>query len=249
MTGIRRTAGVGIVSGGLLAIGAVTGVQARQEKSAATAITPQQAMFFESKVRPVLVNNCYGCHAGKNIRADISLDSPAALLKGNAHGPVLVPGEPDKSVLIHVLNYDGKVKMPPSGKLRAEEIAALTAWVKMGAPWPVGTQHVVPSPAASVSGGKPEKIVSAADKSMWPFKPFGKPALPAVKNSAWCQSPIDRFILAGLEAKGLKPAPSASKKDLLRRAYFDLIGLPPTPCRSGCFYRRQISRRFCPRSG
>ena len=234
MTGIRRTAGVTLVCGGLLAAMGVTGVQARQERPAA-AITPQQAMFFESKVRPVLVNNCYSCHAGKNIRADISLDSPAGLLKGNAHGPVLVPGDPDKSVLIHVLNYDGKVKMPPSGKLRAEEIAALTAWVKMGAPWPETGKREEGKGNSGVTGGKPEKIVSAADKSVWPFKPFAKPALPPVKNSAWCQSPIDRFILAGLEAKGLKPAPPASKKDLLRRAYFDLIGLPPTPAEVDAF--------------
>ena len=244
MTGIRRTAGIGFVSGGLLAIGAITGVQARQEKSASAAITPQQAMFFESKVRPVLIANCYSCHAGKNIRADISLDSPTALLKGNAHGPVLVPGDPEKSVLIHVLNYDGKVKMPPAGKLRAEEIAALTAWVKMGAPWPEAAKPTGTQPAAAASGGKPEKIVSAKDKNTWPFKPFSKPALPPVKNSAWCQSPIDRFILAGLEAKGLKPAPPAAKKDLIRRAYFDLIGLPPTPAQVDAFLADKSPNAF-----
>lgn len=245
MAGIRRTASVGIVSGGLLAVLGVTGVQARQEKPAlATAITPQQAMFFESKVRPVLVNNCYGCHAGNNIRADIRVDSLAGLLKGNARGPILVPGDPDKSVLIHVLNYDGKVKMPPAGKLRAEEIAALTAWVKMGAPWPQEGNREQGTGNSGVAGGKPEKIVSAADKSKWPFKPFSKPALPAVKNSAWCQSPIDKFIMAGLEAKGLKPAPTAAKKDLLRRAYFDLIGIPPTPADVDAFLADKSPNAF-----
>ena len=244
MASIRRTAGMGIVSGSLLAVLGVTGVQARQEKPAASAITPQQAMFFESKVRPVLVNNCYGCHAGNNIRAGISLDSPAGLLKGNARGPVLVPGDPDKSVLIHVLNYDGKVKMPPAGKLRAEEIAALTAWVKMGAPWPEAKKTVGTQLAVSATGGKPEKIVSAKDKNTWPFKPFSKPALPVVKNAAWCQSPIDKFIMVGLEAKGLKPSAPASKRDLLRRAYFDLIGIPPTPADVDAFLADKSPNAF-----
>ena len=157
---------------------------------------------------------------------------------------MLVPGDPEKSVLLHVLNYDGKVKMPPAGKLRAEEIAALTAWVKMGAPWPKKGTGNREQGTVRATGGKPEKIVSAKDKNTWPFKPFAKPALPAVKNSAWCQSPIDRFILAGMEAKGLKPAPPAAKKDLIRRAYFDLIGLPPTPAEVDAFLADKSPNAF-----
>ena len=218
--------GIGLVSGAALVGVAVGSVRAGQQNAApVAAMTPQQIAFFESKVRPVLINSCFACHAGGQHSADISLDSTAALLKGNAHGPVVVPGDPDKSMLLHVLNYEGKVKMPPAGKLRAEEIAALAAWVKMGAPWPEKKEGEKAAPI----GGKPEKIVTAAQKQMWPFKAFRKPTLPVVKNTAWVKTPIDRFILARLEAKGLKPAAPASRHDLLRRAYFDLIGLPPTP--------------------
>ena len=229
MSGLRRTAAIGIISGGALIAFSTMGVQARQQKTGAvTAITPQQALFFESKVRPVLVNNCFSCHGNGKHTDDISLDSMADLLKGNAHGPSLVPGDPDKSTLIHVLSYTGKVKMPPAGKLRVEEIAALTAWVKMGAPWPEAKGTAKESEAGK-SGGKPEKIVSAAEKQAWPFKAFQKPIPPKVKDTLWAKTPIDRFILAKLEAQGLKPAVPASRRDLIRRAYFDLIGLPPTP--------------------
>jgi Protein of unknown function (DUF1549)/Protein of unknown function (DUF1553)/Planctomycete cytochrome C len=222
--------GVGLISGIALVGVAVGSVRAgQQQKAAPVAMTPPQIAFFESKVRPVLINNCFACHANGQHSADIILDSTASLLKGNAHGPVLVPGDPDKSILLHVLNYDGKVKMPPAGKLRAEEIAALAAWVKMGAPWPDAGKKEEGKTTGGPPGGKPEKIVTAAQKQMWPFKTFRKPALPVVKNTAWAKTPIDRFILAGLEAKGLKPAAPAGRRDLLRRAYFDLIGLPPTP--------------------
>ena len=205
------------------------GVQARQQKAEPSPVmTPQQVLFFESKVRPVLVNNCFSCHGNGQHTADISLDSMAGLLKGNGHGPSLVPGDPEKSTLIHVLSYTGKVKMPPVGKLRAEEIASLTAWVKMGAPWPAA-RGAGKEGEAPKGGGKPEKIVSAAEKNAWPFKVFHKPAPPAVKDTMWAKTPIDRFILAKLEEKGLKPAAPAGRRDLIRRAYFDLIGLPPTP--------------------
>ncbi len=191
-------------------------------------MTPAQSAFFESKVRPVLIANCYACHGMGQARADITLDSMAGLLKGNAHGPVVVPGDPANSVLMHVLAYDGKIKMPPSGKLRVEEIAALAAWVKMGAPFPTNgkAQGESSSVAAPV---KAEKVVTAANKQMWPFKPFRKPALPPMKDTLWAKTPIDRFILAKMEMQGLKPALPASRRDLIRRAYFDLIGLPPTP--------------------
>src|SRR5207248_2801330 len=98
--------------------------------------TQEQAEFFETKVRPVLANNCYSCHGPSMQQGGIRLDSLAALLKGNTNGPVLKGGDPAGSALIHVIRYDGKVKMPPSGKLKQADIDALTEWVKMGAPWP-----------------------------------------------------------------------------------------------------------------
>ena len=162
------------------------------------------------------------------------------MLKGNAHGPALVAGDPEKSALLKVVHYDGAIKMPPTGKLRPEEIAALTAWVKMGAPWPATKGPGGPSNP----GQAPDLILTPAQKNFWSFRPIVKRALPKVKNAAWCISPIDRFILAKLEEKGLKPAPAADRRTLIRRAYFDLIGLPPTPEAGRSLRQRQSARRL-----
>jgi mono/diheme cytochrome c family protein len=183
-------------------------------------ITQEQAAFFESKIRPILFNNCFSCHGEKEQKGGLRLDSMADLQKGNASGPAVIAGDPDKSPLIRAIRYSGKVKMPPAGQLKPEEIAALAEWIKKGAQWPE---------AKPVTPQKPDYVITEKQRSFWSFRPVKKPALPAVKNSTWVKTPIDRFILAGLEAKGLKPAPAVDRRSLIRRAYFDLIGLPPTP--------------------
>ena len=219
---LRRGVVAGAIASGILLLlcGAV-GHAADEPK----AVTPEQTTFFESKIRPLLANNCYACHAGSESHGGLKLDSREAILKGNAHGPALVVGDTEKSALLKAVHYDGAIKMPPTGKLRPEEIAALTAWIKMGAPWP--TTKGVGNPTNP--GQAPDLILTPAQKNFWSFRPIVKRPLPRVKNSAWCISPIDRFILAKLEEKGLKPAPSADRRTLIRRAYFDLIGLPPSP--------------------
>ncbi len=190
----------------------------------AAPVTAEQAAFFESRIRPVFAAKCFSCHGNQDQRGGLRLDSREAAFKGSAKGAVIVSGEPEKSRLIAVIQYTGAVKMPPAAKLRPEEIAALTAWIKMGAPWPA---------VAPVNGGAKgqalDMTLTDAQRNFWSFRPVIKPALPAVKNSAWCQSPIDRFVLARLESKGLKPAPPADRRSLIRRVTFDLIGLPPTP--------------------
>jgi hypothetical protein len=171
--------------------------------------------FFESKVRPVLIEHCYKCHSDAKQKGKLRLDSRAGQLRGGEHGPALVPGNPEKSLLITALRHgeEDELKMPPSKKLPADKIASLTQWVKMGAPWPAG-----------------EKVAAAKSETPhWAFQPVKRPALPAVKNRAWSVNPIDTFILAGLEAKSLSPNPPASRTELLRRAYYDVTGLPPTP--------------------
>ena len=210
-----------VASGMLLALSGSVGHAADEQNT----VTPEQATFFESKIRPLLANNCYACHAGTEARGGVKLDSREAMLKGNAHGPALVAGDAEKSAILKVVHYDGAIKMPPTGKLRPEEIAALTAWVKMGAPWPATKGPGGPSNP----GQAPDLVLTPAQKSFWSFRPIVKPSLPKVKNASWCISPIDHFILAKLEEKGLKPAPAADRRTLIRRAYFDLIGLPPTP--------------------
>jgi mono/diheme cytochrome c family protein len=211
----------GIALMGALVVATGVGLAADQK---ADQITPEAAEFFEAKVRPVLVNNCFGCHSDKQQQGNLRLDSLANMLKGNSGGAVIVAGNPDKSPLVHVIRYDGKVKMPPSGKLKQADIDVLTSWVKMGAPWP-GTKV---SEAAEQAAKTGEYVITDQQRKFWSFQPVRKPAVPVVKNKAWVSNPVDNFVLAKLEKKGLKPSPRADKRTLIRRAYLDLIGLPPT---------------------
>jgi hypothetical protein len=180
----------------------------------------QAIEFFENQVRPILVENCFSCHGDKKQKAGLRLDSRAALLKGSETGPVVVLGNPAQSALIRAVRQDGDVKMPPKGKLPAEAIDALTAWVKLGAPWPE-------TPKKSQVNG--EDRIALARKSHWAFRPVRKPAVPVVQDQTWPLTPVDRFILAKLEQKGLRPAKPADRRTLIRRATLDLLGLPPTP--------------------
>src|SRR5208283_3986191 len=134
------------------------------------------------------------------------------MLSGGESGPAMVAGHPDESRLIKAIRYAGEVQMPPAKKLSDEQVAALAAWVKMGAPWPAAETTV-----RVVETGK-EFQITKEDRAFWAFQLVKEPGLPAVKNTAWPQSPIDYFILAPLEAKGLHPVPPADKRALLRRA-------------------------------
>jgi hypothetical protein len=180
---------------------------------------PAQIDFFEKHIRPVLVNHCYSCHSAdaKRIRGDLLLDSRDGLRKGGETGPAIVPGKPAESLLIQALHYE-KLQMPPTGKLPANVIADFERWVAMGAL----------DPREKKSVAKKSTIDFTAAKKHWAFQPIRKPELPKVKNSQWPAKPIDTFILAKLEEKGLTPADPADRRTLIRRAYFDLIGLPPT---------------------
>ena len=196
--------------------------------SAAEAETPSRegVEFFESKIRPLLVEHCYECHSAESrkVKAGLRLDTRELLLKGGESGPALVPGKPDESLLIRSVRYaDKEFQMPPKGKLRADQIAALEQWVKLGVPDPRS------GGATASTGPKPAPVNIAEGRKFWAFQPLRQPALPKVKDTRWAQSPVDRFILAGLEAKGLKPVPPTDRRTLIRRATFDLTGLPPTP--------------------
>ena len=187
---------------------------------------PAGVEFFEQKIRPVLVEHCYSCHSAKakKIRGGFRLDSRAKLLEGGDRGGDLTPGDPDKSLLIEAVCYkDTELQMPKDGKLPDAVVADLTAWVKMGAPW--GKDD---GPVASVPV-KPAFDLQQRKHDHWAWRPIRATEPPIVKDTAWPRGPVDRFILARLEAKGLTPAPPADKRTLLRRLSFDLIGLPPTP--------------------
>src|SRR4051812_48224134 len=185
----------------------------------AAPLSPEQTEFFEKQVRPVLAERCYECHsADKKQKGGLSLDTRAATLKGGDTGPALTAGDPEKSLLIEAIRYGNHdLQMPPKKRLADREVKALEQWVKMGAP--------DPREAAPVA--KAGRVIDIeAGRKFWSFTPLVRvtpPAEPAVV------SPIDRFIQAKLREKGLHPAPAADKRTLLRRATYDLIGLPPTP--------------------
>jgi cytochrome c553 len=196
------------------------------------------ADFFEKCVRPVLVENCLGCHGPSKAKSGLRVDSREALLAGGDGGPALRPGDPDGSRLIEVIRHDGDIAMPPKRRLADEEIAALREWVKAGAPWPDST----PKTQAARPAATP--ILTAEDRDYWAFRPLHLAAPPAVRNAAWASSPIDRFVLARLEAKGLHPVPPADKRALIRRVTFDLTGLPPMPAEIDAFLADDSAEAF-----
>src|SRR5260370_13140792 len=189
--------------------------------AAAEPPSPEQIEFFEKKVRPILVDNCVSCHGPKKQELGLRLDSKTAALKGSDVGPVLVSGEPDKSSLIEAVRYKGQTKMPPpekGKKLPDEAIDVLTAWVKMGVPWPDGP-----------AGEAKALTVTEVRAKHWSFQAVKKPDVPKLENATCVKTPDDAFVFAKLQDTKLAPAPAADKRTLIRRATFDLIGLPPTP--------------------
>jgi hypothetical protein len=204
---------------GTMLLGCCLGLCNGQPPAASSATTEKptsQALeFFESKIRPVLAERCFRCHGPEKQKGGLRLDSREGMLKGSTSGPVIVPGQPEKSLVIEAIQQKGDVKMPPDEKLPAEAVANLGEWIKAGAPWPG-------SAVATVS-------TVEAWKMHWAFQPVKKVAQPSVQHQSRVQSPIDAFILAELEKRGLALAAPADKRTLLRRASFDLIGLPPTP--------------------
>jgi len=175
--------------------------------------------FFESKVRPILMNNCSACH-GDAAMSGLRVDSREGLLKGGTMGPAIVPGNPDASLLIRSVRQTGDLKMPKGGKLQPQEVDALSQWIKSGASWPDSK-----APVKAATG----RIITAKDRGFWSFQPLKAPAPPAVKDVSWASNEIDKFILSRLESENLKPAIKADRRTLIRRAYYDLIGLPPSP--------------------
>jgi hypothetical protein len=191
---------------------------------------PKGIEFFEAKIRPVLSKHCYECHSAqaKKLKADLLLDSKAGMLKGGDSGPVFVPGKSKESLIIKALLHDGSTKMPSqSVKLPKEIIDDFAKWIDMGAP--------DPRDGKAVSKKKTYDIDK--ERNYWAFRPLPDIAAPAVKNAGWAKTPVDRFILAKLEEKGLTPNGAINAERLLRRATFDATGLPPTPAEIDAFLK------------
>ncbi|HEY3963240.1 MAG TPA: DUF1553 domain-containing protein [Planctomycetaceae bacterium] len=178
--------------------------------------------FFEKRIRPVLVEHCYACHSGDaKIKGGLRLDSHEGWSKGGDSGVAIEPGKPDESLLIEAIRSAGDLKMPPNGRLPEKIIADFEQWVKMGAPDPRKIADVKPQ----------SKTIRAAQtgRRHWAYQPPVAHPVPAVRDAIWPRTSIDHFILARLESERLAPGPRASREMLVRRVFFDLAGLPPTP--------------------
>jgi hypothetical protein len=197
--------------------------------------TQEQVAFFEKSIRPVLVRECYSCHASTaaKVRGGLKLDTRDAVRKGGEDGPAVVPGDPRNSLLIKAIRHeDDHLKMPPKKKLADDVIADFERWVAMGAP----------DPRDGTARTSHYEIDVEKGRQFWAFQPPKKPAPPPVQDAAWPAGDIDRFLLAGMEAKGLRPVGDADPRALLRRLTFDLTGLPPAAEDVEAFVREYAAR-------
>ena len=196
-----------------------------QDSDKAPSFSPQQVAFFEKQVQPLLRQHCWKCHGDdpSKLRGGLDLRTRGAILIGGDSGSAVDLRQPDKSLLLQAVHYkDEHIRMPPKGKLSEAEIAILQKWVQEGLP--------VPADRLGNSTADPPRSHAAEEaKKYWAYQPVRRPTVPAVRNTFWVRTPIDAFILARLEERGLQPVAPADKMTLIRRAYFDLLGLPPTP--------------------
>ena len=202
--------------------------------AAAAAQSPTD--FFETRVRPVLAASCYACHARLQ-SGGLRVDSREALLQGGESGPAIVPGDPEGSLLVRAVRHEIEGREMPryADPLGARDVEGLVEWVRMGAPWP----EAAPASAASADLGAPvetpRREVTAAERGFWSFRPLAAPAVPGPARTDWARTDVDRFVLARMEEKGLAPLGPAERRQLVRRATFDLTGLPPTPAEIDAF--------------
>lgn len=213
-----------ILIGGLVLSGFAFGQEKPGDRAAA-----EGAAFFEKKIRPVLVAECYECHStenGKKVRGGLVLDTREGARKGGDSGPAIMPGKPAQSLLIKALGHgDPKLAMPPKKKLDGTILRDFEQWIRLGAPDPRDATNAASKYVVDIEKGRKH----------WAFQPPKQAAVPKVSNAAWPRTDVDRFVLAALETKGLMPVADADRRTLLRRVNFDLIGLPPSPAEVEAF--------------
>jgi hypothetical protein len=218
-----------------LAVGVVIGSAAAGDGSASNRAPSDNdhagTAFFEEHIRPLLAEHCYKCHSrqAKSLRGGLRLDSREEWVKGGDNGPVIHPGDPDRSLLIQAVRYGGELKMPPKGKLPQKQIDLLVRWIRMGAPDPRNGTATTP---------KGSNLNVSRGRDHWAFRPLRVSLPPDIEErEPWCRTAIDHFILAGLAGRGLHPNAAADRRTLIRRASFDVLGLPPTPQQVDSFLR------------
>ncbi|MFN0111329.1 MAG: PSD1 and planctomycete cytochrome C domain-containing protein [Blastocatellia bacterium] len=180
--------------------------------------------FFKDKVQPIFEQNCVGCHGAKIQRSGLDLRTEESVLKGGTRGASVVPGQPEKSLLYKLVTHKEEPAMPMGGKLSDAEIAVIAEWIKA-----LQSKAVAAAAPESAPVRAPGYSITDKDRSFWSFVSPVRPTVPKVKMRSWVKNEIDAFVLAKLESKGLRPSPAAEPRELLRRVYFDLIGLPPSP--------------------
>ena len=187
-------------------------------------LTPDELNFFEAKIRPVLIKECYGCHSNQsgNVRGGLRLDSKQLTIIGGSSGPAVVPGDLEESLIYNAITHEDFV-MPPKRKLSQDVIDDFREWIEMGAPDPRETK------VAEIRSSISDEDIQEARQNFWAYKKPVKHNPPSLENAAWPKTDIDRFILAELEKSELQPAEDAEAYKVLRRLCFDLVGLPPTP--------------------
>jgi hypothetical protein len=193
--------------------------EAEGQQQAAPPLSSDQVEFFEKKIRPIFVERCYKCHSAesKKAKGGLLLDTREGMLQGGDHGPAIVPGDAEKSRLIEAIRYGNEdLQMPPRKKLTDRQIEEFVSWVNIGAPDPRTGKSLTPNSQPTT-------------RQHWAFQPPNDYSVPQVTPKSWPQSPVDNFVLVKLEEKGLKPSPPADRRTLIRRLYFDVLGLPPLP--------------------
>ncbi len=212
--------------------------QAETNSAATPKFDASQLEYFEKHVRPILVQRCYECHGpdAESPGGGLYLTSRSAILEGGDSGPSVVPGKAEESPLIEAIHYDGIYQMPPKSRMPDAEIAKLEQWVNRGAAWPIEDETNTPK--------KETFDLQQRKAEHWAWQPVRRPEIPHVQNEAWVQDPLDHFILAKLEAANLAPNTPAERTTLLRRIYFDLTGLPPTPQQVEAFLADQSPDAF-----
>jgi hypothetical protein len=201
--------------------------------------TPAQLEFFENEVRPLLAKRCFSCHSANaaKLKGGLRLDSRAMVLKGGDTGPAAVPGKAAESLLVDAINYGDVYQMPPKAKLAAGDIAILTRWVDEGLPWPAGE-------TADGAPARTDFDLASRKADHWCWQPIKRQRIPRVSNRTWPSRPLDNFVLHRLEREKLTPAAPADRQSLIRRAYFDLVGLPPTPAEVAAFIADESPSAF-----
>lgn len=223
-----------LIAGFLCALASSRTLAAEPEKA--------QAEFFEREIRPLLVERCHKCHGAEKPKGGLQLISRESLARGGTTGPVVIPGKPSESRLIKAINYQ-EIQMPPDGRLKEEEIARLTRWVEQGAYWPGGDGKPPGDAKPAAPATDATFVITPQQRSHWAFQP-PRHAIPETQDTKWPRSDLDRFVLSKLEARRLSPSSPADKRTLIRRATFDLTGLPPTPQEVQNFLADESPRAF-----